>query len=387
MWTRRLVILAFAAVVLLAVVAVWFVRQRADAAWKTMQATIATIEAELQAQPTQRAPLWGDPGPGNAFEHYERAAVRLPDHIEWHDELIETFEASAPPSASLRQTWQAALGALRAGAAATDVARPLPGHGRSDPIETLLQWRRLTECAGLEARALRAAGDHVGSARCWLDAASLVSDQAQGATLMEDLVVAALFDWLCKELSEAELERMPADALELLAAGCARLDARLPVTPDPRPHLLTMAALMQAADTPGGIAADWRHGFSLRWSIGAAVTALAEHARQVAVDADAAWPIRAARLTTASETLLANTNPILRLIAPNLPAVEREWRRLRATVRVLRVSLDLHRGLDVPELEDPVGGGFVMVTPRDGGLHVACAPLGESDEPTRRVVR
>mgnify|MGYP006990009733 CR=1 FL=1 len=380
-------ILACAAVVLLAVVAVWFVRQRADAAWQTMQATIATIEAELRAQPTQRAPLWGEPGPGNAFEHYQRAAVRLPDRDEWRDELADTCEASAPPSASLREPWPAALAALRAGAAATDVARPLPGHGRADPTEVLWQWRMVAQCAGLEARALRAAGDHVGAARCWLDAASLAGDLTQGATLIEHLVAAALIGWLCTELSEAELERMPADALELLAAGCARLDARLPVAPDPRPDLLTMAALVQAADTPGGIAADWRHGFSLRWSIGAAVTALAEQAQEVAVDADAAWPIRAARLTAASETLLANTNPIVRMIAPNLPAVEREWRRLRATVRVLRVSLDLHRGLDVPELEDPVGGGFVMVTPRDGGLHVACAPLGEGDEPTRRVVR
>ncbi|MBL9079456.1 MAG: hypothetical protein JNL08_18280 [Planctomycetes bacterium] len=383
---RHLVILASVALVLLAITVVAVVRSRAEAAWQAMQAAIAAVETELRAQPTGRAPLWAERGPGSAFEWYGRAAAHLPRSDAWLTQVDEAAAASAPPSNDLRDTWQAALSALRAGATATDVARPLPGRGRADAPEQVPDWLTLARCAALETRALSAGGDGPGAARCWLDAATFAGDLTHQGTLLDHALAATVLVHLCTELPETELARLPPEALGLLADGCARLDATLPARPDPRVDLLAMAALLQTTATAPGVVA-WRHGFSVRWMVGAAVADMAEHTRRLETGADAPWSRRAAQLRAAQAAVRADDNQLLRMTLPNLLDIEREWRRMRASLRVLRVSLALHQGREPPDLADPVGGDRIRVDARADGVRIACAPLDEAEVPTRLFVR
>jgi hypothetical protein len=385
--TRRWILVAVALAAVLALGATFVVQRRADAAWQAMQTEVAALEAELAAGPTRRAPLWGEPGPGNAHEHYARATTRLAA-IERALAELEDDPETMPPD-SLRAEWQPALAALRAGAAATDVARARPAAGRADPAERLLGWQALARCAAFEARLLRRAGADPDAARRLLDTAAFGADLMREGTLLEQRIGLSMLERVAADLTEPALAELDRNALDLLATGLAQLDATLPPT-DARADLLFLAGhlLVAARELPGAVA--WQHAFSTRWMVGEAFTTMAASVRRVADGREAAWPRREAQLGTEQQAALDDGNVLVRLCLPNLVPLEREWRRTLARLRLLRLSVDLHRGVEPAPLRDPIGGGTIVMATGPDGVRLTCAPTGEGgehEEPSRLVVR
>ncbi len=65
-------------------------------------------------------------------------------------------------------------------------------------------------------------------------------------------------------------------------------------------------------------------------------------------------------------------NPALTAFVPNLAAAETSLRQAVAMLRLLRMSVDLHRGLDLPPLPDPLADGPIVVTTGHDGVRLAC---------------
>lgn len=394
---RRLTFVAIAATLLLlgAAVAVPF---RRDAAWQEMQAEVAALRATVAAQPTQRAVLWGEGGAGDAFEHYDRAC-ELAHALERADRgaLVQTILASdeqvATAQSDLRARWQPVVAALRAGAQSTDVRPAIPGaNGHEPEIANLLDCRWVANVAVFEARALRHEGRGEEAVRRTLDAASLGADLTRRGTLIDQMIGCAILsigtDWAWPEAALAGLDR---GALDLLAEGLQRLDTDLPLTLDDRAELLHMAWHLQHAPQDAewlpSQASAWRYGFSSRWMLADAFQLQVERSRRLAATAAAPWPARAAQLERELATATGSGNPLVAVCLPNLGAAEGNWRQQRARVRLLRLAVDLHRGIEPAPLVDPIGGGPIVMATGTDGVRLTCAPLGEGEEPTRLVVR
>jgi hypothetical protein len=392
---RRLTFVAIGTTLLLlgAAAAVPF---RIRAAWQTMQTEAAALRASVEARSTQRPVLWGAGHAGDAFEHYDRACA-LAHALERgdRDALVQTMLASDEQVATgrrdLRARWQPVLAALRAGAQSADVAPSIPGADGHEPkVANLLDCRWVANVAVFEARALRHEGHGEEAVRRTLDAASLGADLARRGTLIDQMIGCAILsigtDGAWPEAALAGLDR---GALDLLAEGLQRLDADLPLTLDERCELLFTAWHLQHAPQDAAWlpspASTWRYAFSSRWMLAEAFQLQVERSRRLAATAAAPWPARAAQLDHELATATASGNPLVAVCLPNLGAAEGNWRQQRARVRVLRLAVDLHRGVAPAPLVDPIGGGPITATEVAGGVELTCRPFGDR-EPARRLV-
>jgi hypothetical protein len=73
------------------------------------------------------------------------------------------------------------------------------------------------------------------------------------------------------------------------------------------------------------------------------------------------------------------------MMIPNLTAAETNLRQVLTRLRLLRMAVDLHRGLDVPPLRDPLGDGPLLVTKVPAGIRLASAADGDN-HPLSRIV-
>ena len=85
-----------------------------------------------------------------------------------------------------------------------------------------------------------------------------------------------------------------------------------------------------------------------------------------------AWPQREALLELQASALTGSGNPVLMTLVPNLVAAETSYRESLATLRLLRLSVDVHRGLDVPPLRDPLGIGPIRVVRNGSTVRFEC---------------
>lgn len=108
---------------------------------------------------------------------------------------------------------------------------------------------------------------------------------------------------------------------------------------------------------------------------------------RLAASARAAWPERARAIDADGERLAQSPNTVVRRSwAPTgLHQTERSLRRVVAEVRMLRIAVDVRRGLPVPELADPLGDGRLVVTRGEDGWSVRSA-FGEGGEPLERDI-
>ncbi|MBX3465081.1 MAG: hypothetical protein KF830_18075 [Planctomycetes bacterium] len=393
---RRAALAVFAALAVLTLGAAVAVPLQADAAWRAMQAEAATLRGELAAQPPQRAVLWGEPGPGNAHAHYAAAAALARALARDHQrDLVALLphgqDLDGSRHAALRSRWRELLVPLRAGAAAADASWPAPGDGDLEaPIANLLDWRWLANAAVFEARARLHEGRDLEAVQPTLDAAMLAADLLRRGRLVEQTMGLALLAIGTTEAwPERALARLERGALDLLATGLARLDASLPTTLDDRIELLHLAACIAQAPTeaewlPAGVS-TWRFGFSARWLLADAFLRQAGRSRRLQANGDAPWPARLATLDR--EGAAASGNPVAATLLPSLVAAEGTWRLQLARLRLLRLAVDLHRGVEPPAVVDPIGGGPIAITSGPDGVRLACAPLGGGEPPTRLVVR
>lgn len=395
--TRRVLVTTAVVATVLLLAAAAAVPFRADAAWQEMATEVAALRADVAARATRREPLWGEPGPGNAHDHYA-AAMALAHALQrdHHDDLLALLpyreQWTVAGREAVRERWQELLPHLRAGAAATDVVGTLLRETDTEPeLATLLYTRWVVNTAVLEARALVREGRHLEAVRCTLDAATCAADLARTGPLIDQMIGCAVLSIATHAWPEAELARLDRPALDLLAAGLARLDESLPTTLDDRGDLLFTAwhlahATGDAAWRPSRTDA-WRFGFSTRWLLADAFLAQSARSERLAATTDAPWAVRSAALESEAAAAAANGNPLVATSLPLLGIAEPQWREVLAHLRLLRLAVDLHRGAPLPALVDPIGGGPITVTERDGVVELACEAIRDPARMRRQVAR
>lgn len=390
---RRVLVCALAALVALFAADAW-VQHRADAAWQRVVAEREHLEVRLAARPTRRAPLLGEATPGLAFDHYAvatAAAAPLDRDRGAPARKLLTADDAAVAADPLRATWAPVVEALRAGAQAGDAKAPRQGPmtQRGDGVLDLLAVRWVANAAAFEARALLHEGRGDDAVRVSLAGLTLGRDVMHSALLINQLIGCAVVAIGVDTWTEARLARLAPGARELLATGLAALDAQLPVTLDLDGELRFSAEAVLAIDGVGGddlgIGAldSWRYGFSSRWRLATHFLGYADLIRLANATRELPWPAREAQLTAA----LAAEDAAGNLFAANLQHAERQLRGVVASVRLLRMALDLHAGREASALADPLAATPLAATKQDGGVRLASADAAKQPRLQRLVAR
>ncbi|HEX5054174.1 MAG TPA: hypothetical protein VFZ65_20515 [Planctomycetota bacterium] len=372
-----------------------FVQLRAAASWAEMTARGEVLRREWQAQPRQRPPLSGEAAPGRAFEHYEAAAtaseVFAADNYAALRKLLPHSRELDASAGALRTRWRPVLEALRAGAHATDTCAVARADAPAEEhIVNLLTYRWVANIAVFEARALRGEGHDVESVRRTLDAATLGVDLVHDGLLINQMIGAALIAIATSEAwPEPALATLSPPALEELARGLAALDACLPERIAMAREMLFMAEnLQQVPDQRawcGG--GTWRYGFSSRWMLADAFLQTEASQARLAAAPMSSWSDRQRQLARQEEVLAASGNPVATMMLPSLVAAEQSLREVLAMLRLLRLSVDLHRGRDVAALPDPLGDGALLVEEHGDARIVRSAGSNERRRFERLVAR
>jgi hypothetical protein len=209
-----------------------------------------------------------------------------------------------------------------------------------------------------------------------LDAATFGADLMRRGLSVNQLVGQAMLNAATVPWSDAAIAMLDRAALDELATGLERLDRGLPEAADQTGELLFLAnALQRPASQPDAwpMPSAWRFGMSTRWMAADAFLRAAGAARELARADTRSWPLRAAILDMEAANLTNASNPVFEICSPLFPSIELNRREALAILRLLRMAVDRHRGLDVPPLRDPLGDGPIVVTKTDGGAQLRCA--------------
>lgn len=358
------------------------VHVRADRSWQAMLTLADGLQQRLEARPHHRQPLWGEARPGSAFAHYEQAMQKARElGVADRDALLamllrtDADTAEAPESQALLARWQPVLEALHEGAHTVDATPPPAPTVPGQPgMTNLLDARWVVNLAMFDARASRARGAGLAAVHRSLDGATFGVDLHRKGTLIEQMVASAIVAIAVNECwPEAALQHLDPNALSALAEGLEKLDAMLPETVDFDGEM--SFSLRWSMATPNerlsSTFAAWRYGFSTRWMFADAMLRTARTHQELGAAGALVWPQREALLELELGALLTSGNPIVATMVPNLTSAERGLRETKTLVRLLRMSVALHRGLDLPPLRDPLGDGPLRVTRQaDGSVHL-----------------
>ena len=385
-------------VVLVATVALFageaWVQHRTDAAWQRVAAERDGLAVQLAARPTQRAPLLGAPTPGLAFDHYAvatTAAAPLDRDRNAEARKLLTADDATVAKAPLRAAWGPVVAALRAGAQAGDARAPQQGPmtKSGDGILDLLAVRWAANAAAFEARALLHEGRGDEAVRVSLAGLTLGRDVLHSGLLINQMIGCAVLAIGVDTWTDERLSRLSPTDRELLADGLAALDAQLPVALDFASELGFAAAAIAQIEAAGGkqqgssALGAWRHGFSPRWQLANHFLGYADVVRLADATRDLPWPEREARLRAA----IADEDAAGNAFVAHLDNVERQLRSAVASVRLLRMALDLHAGRDASALADPLAAAPIAVSAGEGGVRLASADAAKQPRLQRLVVR
>jgi hypothetical protein len=385
-------------VVLVATVALFageaWVQRRTDAAWQRVAAERDGLAVQLAARPTQRAPLLGAATPGLAFDHYAvatTAAAPLDRDRNAEARKLLTADDAAVAAAPLRAAWEPVVAARRAGAPAGDARAPQQGPmtKSGDGILDLLAVRWAANAAAFEARALLHEGRGDDAVRVSLAGMTLGRDVLHSGLLINQIIGCAVLAIGVDTWTDERLSRLSPTDRELLADGLAALDAQLPVALDFASELGFAAAAIAQIEAAGGkeqgnsALGAWRHGFSPRWQLASHFLGYADVVRLADATRDLPWPEREARLRAA----IAEADAAGNVFVVHLDNVERQLRSAVASVRLLRMALDLHAGRDASALPDPLAAAPIAVTAGDAGVRLASADAAKQPRLQRLVVR
>ncbi len=362
------------------------VQYSASTRWAAMEEWMAATREAWEGRNRERAVLWGDSVPGSAFEHYGVALAEAAKLRDDHDRLqvlwLRPDDLTKDERSALRERWAPGVAAVREGAHRSDALRPLDFKtGFQSRIPTLLDTRWLTNMAVVEARELLAAGRGREAVEVTLDAATFGLDYVHGPTTIGQMIGSALVAIATSEAwTDERLRQLDRESLELLASGLQRLDASLPATLRlDGEHLFQAHMLMSSEfwkDDPYGEIDSWRYGFSSRWMVADAVLRMDRMARRFEATAELRWPQRVLELERIDQELAENGNPITADSGNVWRVAHRSLYQVVSRVRMLRMAVDLRRGLDVEPLPDPLGAGPFRVTDNEGRIEIR----GERDQ-------
>jgi hypothetical protein len=379
---RRLVLAGIVAAVAVPCLGFAVVQFRADASWQAMLAAQENLRAREAAAPRGREVAWGDATTGNAAPHYQRAlamtrALLPADEAALRRTLPHDDESRAANTNGLLERWQPVLDALRDGAHAPEAVPPFADVDATRPFANLLTCRWIVNAAVLDARVLRQRGEQLAAVRRTLDAATFGADLLRRGLLIDQMIGCAMLAIATNEAwPDPALAALDRDALDALATGLERLDRGLPEAIDLTTEMLfSSQVLLQPHPDPARLPmpSAWRFLMSTRWMLADAMMRTFAAVHEIANADHQPWPQRRALIELDTDTLVRTGNPVLAMLMPNFVAAEQNRRESLAILRLLRMAVDRHRGLDVPPLRDPLGDGPIVVTKVDGGVQLRCA--------------
>jgi hypothetical protein len=370
----RSILIGAAALALLGLVAGAFAVQRlAGRRWDAMTSWIASTQRAWDARDFRRAALHGSVVPGSAFERYTAALAYARELQADHDRLVALWHRpetlAAGEAERLRARWAPAVAAMREGAHREDARRPVrfdAGVG-GQAIADLLGARWIVNTTVLDAREHLAAGAPQAAVEATLDAATFGADLVGSPIMVEQIIGIAMVAIATGETwTDARLAELDAEALTVLANGLRGLDAWL------APGLCLQGEVLLFAhslDVPARKRWHaWRYAFSTRWMTADAVLEVAAALDRSGAISAARWPQRQALVERLNAELAASPNTIVRSGFSHLLTAEQNLRHALASLRMLRIAVDLRRGLGAPLLDDPLGGGALQVVETGTGL-------------------
>ncbi|MGK0433643.1 MAG: hypothetical protein ACJA0V_002793 [Planctomycetota bacterium] len=360
------------------------VQTKSSEAWRVLAEEREQLRLECRAMPMTREPLWGQATNEIAFGHYEAAgAIMLP----LNDAMREMRSAwlRAPDkdlsklALTLREQWLPALAALRAGAHARQL-RDDAERADNSRFVNLLAYRDLVNAALYEARLLLSEGHDVGGVRCLLDALTLGADCVQDGALINQMVGVAMLAIVSIDCSDDMIHAMSPVALEQFAEGLALVDRRLPESMSTKREMLFSLDWMRLhqKEYEQQFAGTWQYGFSSRWMVCEAQSMAATSAARIEQMPAANWHERRRVLKAECQQLADSNNPAAGSLMPNYFAAEDNLRQSLAALRMLRVAVDLYRGIDAPALPDPTGDGMIQVSTENGGTLLRAVAFEQS---------
>ncbi|HEU4418519.1 MAG TPA: hypothetical protein VFT55_06240 [Planctomycetota bacterium] len=388
---RRRLVLAGCGIATLAMLAsATIVSFRAGASWSAMEEQKEQLRRKFHARPQKREPLWGEVIKGAAFSHYGHALAaarplskQLPPPARLFAIDDEQLAAEVEP---FRARWAPMLASLRAGAHSANASPPPLGDEPETSTENLLDCRWVVNIAILEARVLRCEGRSVEAVQHTLDAAQFGADLLRRGSLINQMIAVAILTIATDCWPEEKLRRLDRSALDLLASGLERLDRALPETLDLTGELLFLSHSLRWATTDDSWVPsfEWRYGFSSRWMIADAFLQVAGAAAQLEADPSVPWSKRQAQIDEWFRRLSEGANPVVSIMIPNFTSAERNLRQALTILRLLRASLELHRGNEAPPLRDPLGDGPLLVSADAAGVKLRSAGTLR-DQPLERT--
>lgn len=338
------------------------VQSKTNSSWHAMVDTHKALHAAWLADSGTRAPLWGEASEGPAATHYEQAAEImsgvLKDNASLRDLVNKSDEQVAAMAGQLREAWQPALAALRAGAHKTHWHTPQKDLNDA-PTINFLGYRWVSNAAAFETRFLRREGDDIASVRVTLDSLILAADICNEGLFINQMIGVAMLAIAIEPWTDDALRTLSPAAADELAAGLAKLDSQLPdhLVTDRELLFLTEAFQKQSGQQNWIVSGTWRYGFSARWMLADAVlmTSINYHRMNRVAHSDCMTRQRLSDQICAE--LNESGNDVAAMVFPNLVPFEKSVRHSVGKVRLLRMALDMHRGINSEPLDDPFGTG------------------------------
>lgn len=385
---RRWLPIALVAFVLLALLAASLVFADREAPERVAR-FVAAAKAEWLAWTAVR-PARGGGGAGSAWQQHERS-LRIV--AAWPQALRDIDTMSELGAAEDAIAWRDHRGlvpplfaALREAADCPDVRRPMETNADPEAALTLADLGRVA-CRELAARVDQGAlGDAVDGS---LDLATFVGDLAGHWSTLVQLQALVMLGGLCELWTPGRVARLSAEGRDRLAAGLAELDRRLPWELPLQYDLAATAESLMDPEAPleqfGGRLESWRHGFSPRLMLCAAIEELRTlYASLPGAAPNEPWSQRGTQLRRIEAAARASANQWVRRLGCNVVDCERVMRRERAGLRLLCLDLAWRSGRELPELVDPTADGPIVAEVDAGQVTLRVA---DPEVPARVVER
>ena len=322
--------------------------------------TAAAVLARQPAPVYRRTALWGETLEGDAFEQYALAAAAkgATAGIVWNEAARAFHEkggvVTKERQQQLRETWAPVIQQVRAGA-----------HGQTLTAPSALLGKEvvgLDEALFLELRSLAGEARTSDFLNLWMDAFTFAVDRLPGpAGGWRDQFPRSYLSLLTDDV----LATSSAPEMQVLQGFLTNADPLVAVLPDCDVYLASwVRGQIQNARIEGlGIRTRlyaWQHGFDpFRADLEGydELLTLGAMLRSAATDGGQ----REAQWSAYRAAPRERQTPLTRFHDEIIEKSERQHRQLLAQLRLLRLAVAFHRGVELPQLADPFASAPLQV--------------------------
>jgi hypothetical protein len=355
-----------------------------DAVRERVERTVAAILAHEPAPVYRRTALWGETAEGDAFEQYALAAAAKGKKLwlAWNEASGEFRERAAAITKErqqqLREIWAPVIEQVRSGAHGGTVTMP------SGPVGNL---KDLDEALFLELRSLAGEARMADFGSLWMDAFTFAVDRLPGpAGGWREQFARSYLSLIDDEV----LTTLREQDLQLLGECLANADPLVAQLPDSDAYLARWVQTNSREARIAGLGIRtrlyaWQHGFDpFRADLEGfdELFALRAILRPVASDGgqrEAQWSAYRAAPRERHTPMTSHIDEMSELS-------ERQPRQVLAQLRLLRLAVAFHRGVELPQLADPFASAPLQVRIEDDAavLHSASTFEGSQRIARRR---